>query len=250
MKRSTVTLTLFAVLALLLPAIAVSGQSAAPTPAPILVYDSTGAMLTAIAPQADKPLALPLVYDATGAMQAALNPGLNVGHQSVSLLIPAAPQTSEQASLPIVYDATAAMQAALRPGLYNGSQSLSLPVAPGRSLPIVYDATVTMLAALQPGLYAGNQSLSLAIVPGRPLPIVYDATGAMIEAVPSDSSRISSLGAYRAGERAVPSPVPAAQLPQLRPWSGYELYLGLALAAMALVAGAWYLRHRPVHRMR
>jgi hypothetical protein len=249
MKRLAVTLTLFAALALLLPALVALGQSAAPTPLP-LVYDSTGAMLTAVAPQADQPPALPLVYDATAAMQAVLNPGLNVGHQSVSLLVPVGPQASGQASLPIVYDATAAMLAALRPGSYAGNQSLSLPVVPITRLPVVYDATGAMLAALRPGSYAGNQSMSLPILPSRSLPIVYDATGAMKAAIPSATGQTNAHGFYRAGERAAPATAPVAQLPQLRPWSGYELYLALTLAAVALVAGAWYLRHRPVRHTR
>lgn len=114
MKRNTFAL-LTAVILLGSAAAQVWGQDTIPP-----VYDSTGVMVTAIAPQpTSSSRGLPIVYDATGAMQAAIQP-----------------DGAPRSSLPIVYDATGAMQTALQ------------PAAADSGLPIVYDATAAEQAAV------------------------------------------------------------------------------------------------------
>lgn len=114
MKRNALAL-LTAVVLLGTAAAQVWGQNTIPP-----VYDSTGVMLTAIAPQSTSSyVQLPIVYDASAARQAAIEP------------MPVA-----QAQLPLVYDATGAMRAALQPAVGD------------LDLPIVYDATAAEQAAV------------------------------------------------------------------------------------------------------
>ena len=174
MKRLTKSaLVLLALTAL--PAALAYGQNTIPP-----VYDATGAMMTAIAPQPTaNPRAYPWVYDATGAMQAAVAPQparlgeapvlqadlveasriARLEAQADAAVQAEVDRTYGHVDLPTSQDTLAAASLSERLEAQGNSTSQD-------TLPPVYDATGAMLIALEPGPLEGN----MAAVESRTVP--------------------------------------------------------------------------------
>lgn len=166
MKRLTTSI-LVSIAAAALPVALALGQSSIPP-----VYDATGAMLTAIAPQPTaNPRAYPWVYDATGAMQASVAP--QPERLGVAPVLPADRVAASWAAR-LEAQADAAMLAEINrtyghvdlPATQDTLTSASLSerleanrdVTGQDAIPPLYDATGAMLIALEPGPLEGDMA--------------------------------------------------------------------------------------------
>ena len=258
MKRLTKSaLVLLALTAL--PAALAYGQNTIPP-----VYDATGAMMTAIAPQPTaNPRAYPWVYDATGAMQAAVAPQpARLGEAPV--LQADLVEASRIARLEAQADA------AVQAEVDRTYGHVDLPTSQD-ALPPVYDATGAMLIALEPGPLEGNMAaVESRTVPDNGLvdpverayieramqvqgytttlgtiPPVYDATGVMQAAVVQSSEANVAVVQSPQTDAAVVAP-PTSAAPRAEP--SIYLVIGLGLLAAAALVGARMLSHRPATR--
>ncbi len=239
MKRTTMTvLALIAVTSL--PAALVYAQDVIPP-----VYDATGAMLTAIAPQPTaNPRALPWVYDATGAMQASVAP-----QPAMAGLPPVLPESLTAASLEERMEAqrdAAALAEITR--IYGRGDTLESKAI----IPPVYDATGALLAALEPGPLEGNMAAVESQTTVADNGLIDPIERAYIERAVSGEPVSAATGALEAGvvqsseadAQAVVPPTVAAT----RADPSTYLVIGLGLLAAAALIGAWRLSHRPIHR--
>ncbi len=274
MKRTT--LTVLALLTLTaLPAALVYAQGAIPP-----VYDSTGAMLTAIAPQPTaNPRAYPWVYDATGAMQASVAPQperlgaapvlpADLVEASRIARLEAQADEAAQAEINRIYghvelpaDSSAASSDALTSANLSERLEARRDATTVGAIPPVYDATGAMLAAVESQAVVNDngridliEQADIERAMSMPQAAATSVTGPdaalnLESGVPliydaTGAIEAAVVQSSEANAQAVATPATATA----RTDPSMYLVIGLGLLAAATLIGAWSLSHRTPQR--
>lgn len=270
MKRLTTSILVSIAVAALPVALAL-GQSSIPP-----VYDATGAMLTAIAPQPTaNPRAYPWVYDATGAMQASVAP--QPERLGVAPVLPAdlvaaswAARLEAQADAATLAEINRTYGHVDLPATQDTLTSASLSerleanrdVTGQEAIPPVYDATGAMLIAREPGPLEGNMAAVESQTRLNDNGLIDPIERAYIERAMQAQGSTTTLGTippvYDAtsamqaavvqsseADAAVVTP-PTTAAPRADP--SIYLVMGVGLLAAAALVGARMLTHRPATR--